>query len=50
VKQGAAMNNDIQNPELKKANLRMAIILGCVAIASLVMAGLAVSRMMALGT
>lgn len=43
------MENEIQSPELKKANTRMAILLGCVAVTSLIMAGLAVSRMVALG-
>ncbi len=38
-----------QSPELKKANLRMAFILGGLAIVSLVMAGISISRMMAVG-
>lgn len=41
------MNNEEQSPELKKANLRMAIILGCAAVTSLILAGLSVARMMA---
>jgi hypothetical protein len=43
------INKDTVSPELKKANTRVAIILGCLALASLIMAGVGVSRMMAVG-
>ncbi len=44
------MQNDEQSPELKRANLRMALCLGSVAILSLVVAAIGVSRMLSAGT
>ncbi len=47
---GVFMQNDEQSPELKRANLRMALCLGSVAILSLVVAAIGVSRMLSAGT
>lgn len=43
------MNNQHQDPKLRKANLRVAIILGGFAVVSLLMAGLSVLRMLTAG-